>query len=99
MVVVVGAYIYLYLIFFRSLFSTGDLVDLASTPLSFRLGKPFLPFQQLLGCLPASSAGFLPPCYRELMTLSSSPLLQFYPEVASIKVDMNGTVLSSESPS
>jgi 5'-3' exonuclease len=68
----------------------GDLVDLSSSPVSFRLGGPFLPFQQLLGCLPASSSNFLPSCYRELMTQSSSPLLRFYPDVAHIKVDMNG---------
>jgi 5'-3' exonuclease len=81
---------------FASVFGlAGDLVDLASIPLSFRLGSPFLPFQQLLGCLPASSAGFLPPCYRELMTSLTSPLLRFYPDVASIKVDMNGQLIEA----
>lgn len=71
---------------------TSDLVDLCAEPISFRLGAPFLPFQQLLGCLPASSAGFLPASYRELMVSTASPLRAFYPEVASIKVDMNGKV-------
>ena len=71
---------------------TSDLVNLGAEPISFRLGTPFLPFQQLLGCLPASSAGFLPSCYRELMVSTESPLRAFYPDVASIKVDMNGKV-------
>ncbi|KAA0162069.1 hypothetical protein FNF31_03480 [Cafeteria roenbergensis] len=69
----------------------SDLVGMGDLgPYSFELGKPFRPFQQLLGCLPAASAKFLPPSYRRLMVSSDSPLLDFYPDVASIRVDMDG---------
>jgi 5'-3' exoribonuclease 1 len=56
--------------------------------LQFKLGKPFLPFQQLLSCLPADSAKFLPENYQQLMTSPTSEILDFYPRDFSI--DMNG---------
>jgi 5'-3' exoribonuclease 1 len=71
---------------------TSDLKDLKSFRVSFRLGQPFLPFQQLLGCLPAASSNFLPAPYRKLMTDETSPLIHYYPPVEEIKVDMNGKV-------
>jgi 5'-3' exoribonuclease 1 len=58
--------------------------------IAFRLGQPFKPFQQLLGCLPAASAKFLPQCYRDLMTREDSPLIHFYPDVQTIRLDQNG---------
>jgi len=61
-------------------------LDAIETPLS--MGRPFKPFTQLLSCLPADSAQFLPKCYRELMTLSTSPLREFYPNT--FNVDMEG---------
>jgi hypothetical protein len=69
---------------------TSDLVDLEAHPVAFRKGAPFTPFQQLLGCLPAASAQFLPHSYQALMVAESSPIRDFYPDVASIRVDMNG---------
>ena len=71
---------------------TSDLVNLSSYRVSFRLGQPFLPFQQLLGCLPAASSSFLPVSYRHLMIEPGSPLIHYYPPVSEIKVDMNGKV-------
>ena len=71
---------------------TSDLKNLRSFRVSFRLGQPFLPFQQLLGCLPAASSNFLPAPYRKLMTDEHSPLSHYYPPVQEIKIDMNGKV-------
>jgi 5'-3' exoribonuclease 1 len=45
----------------------------------FELGQPFMPFQQLLGCLPPASCNFLPRPYQWLMTSADSPVLHFYP--------------------
>ncbi|CAN0260197.1 unnamed protein product, partial [Discosporangium mesarthrocarpum] len=46
----------------------------------FDLGEPFLPFEQLLGCLPSASANFLPAPYSQLMLSQTSPIIDFYPE-------------------
>lgn len=55
-----------------------DLID-------FKLGSPFKPFQQLLGCLPPLSRKLLPMTYQWLMG-SSSPVYEFYP--SDFAVDM-----------
>ena len=69
---------------------TSDLAEISRCRIAFRLGRPFRPFQQLLGCLPAASAKFLPEPYRALMTRADSPIIAFFPAVEDIKVDMNG---------
>jgi len=51
-------------------------------------GEPLKPFEQLMGCLPPSSAHLLPEPYRWLLTETSSPLVDFYPRT--FTVDMNG---------
>eukprot|EP01138_Halocafeteria_seosinensis_P005034 gb/GECG01005147.1/.p1 GENE.gb/GECG01005147.1/~~gb/GECG01005147.1/.p1 ORF type:complete len:1649 (+),score=221.87 gb/GECG01005147.1/:1-4947(+) len=71
---------------------TSDLQNLDSLQIEFSQGRPFLPFQQLLGCLPSASAKFLPPAYQRLMTAENSPLAEFYPGVNEIMVDMNGKI-------
>jgi 5'-3' exoribonuclease 1 len=54
----------------------------------FDLGSPFLPFQQLLGCLPPTSKSMLPAAYQWIMTSPLSPILEYYP--TEFEVDMNG---------
>ena len=49
--------------------------------IKFHMGRPFFPFQQLLGCLPAASSNFLPRSYANLMTNDTSPLKRYYPDV------------------
>lgn len=42
----------------------SDVRNLRDLKLTFDLGKPFLPFEQLLGVLPAASKDLLPQCYQ-----------------------------------
>ena len=65
----------------------SDLVGLAAVDLSFEKGDPFLPFDQLMGVLPAASAHALPEPYQPLFALDS-PIADFYPR--EFEVDMNG---------
>lgn len=51
-------------------------------------GEPLKPFEQLMACLPPSSAELLPKPYQWLMKSSKSPIIDFYPN--SFTIDMNG---------
>uniref|UniRef100_A0A1I8N9Q4 5'-3' exoribonuclease 1 n=1 Tax=Musca domestica TaxID=7370 RepID=A0A1I8N9Q4_MUSDO len=68
----------------------SDLKNFKDHVIKFDLGKPFLPFQQLLAVLPAASKQLLPSAYRDLMTNPSSELIEFYPE--DFKTDLNGKI-------
>ena len=60
----------------------GDL-ELIST--EFELGKPFKPFDQLMGVLPAAHTRY--PAFYPLMTDEDSPIIDFYPK--HFDLDMN----------
>lgn len=56
--------------------------------LNFRLGKPFRPFEQLMGVLPDRSKKIVPECYWDLMSSPNSPIIDFYPR--DFELDKNG---------
>ncbi|XP_047445399.1 5'-3' exoribonuclease 1 [Mugil cephalus] len=66
----------------------SDIRNISDLKLTFDLGKPFMPFQQLLAVLPAASMELLPECYRHLMTSENSPIIEYYPP--DFKTDLNG---------
>lgn len=79
----------------------SDFEDLASIDVSFQLGKPFRPFEQLMGVFPAArcvdpaqcwltsrSRQHIPAPFGNLMIEEDSPILDFYP--SEFAVDMNG---------
>ncbi|KHJ96921.1 XRN 5'-3' exonuclease [Oesophagostomum dentatum] len=66
----------------------SDVVDFSNMDMSFELGEPFKPFEQLLAVLPAASAECLPKPFRDLMCNKESPIADFYP--TDFKTDLNG---------
>lgn len=53
-----------------------------------RVGKPFKPFEQLMGVLPAESGTCLPMKCQVMMRHPQSPIIDFYPN--DFALDMNG---------
>lgn len=66
----------------------SDITGIVNFKFEFDVGKPFLPFQQLMGVLPADSQEHVPPAYRDLMYEETSPIIDFYPK--DFDLDMNG---------
>ncbi|GMF00652.1 unnamed protein product [[Candida] boidinii] len=66
----------------------ADFNDLGSMEITFKLGKPFHPFEQLMSVLPAASGHHLPDIFRPLMSDENSEIVDFYPE--DFTIDMNG---------
>ncbi|KAI0833606.1 exonuclease II [Trametes gibbosa] len=66
----------------------SDLRGVDQMSFNFDLGKPFHPFEQLMGVLPEASKELIPPAYRDLMYDVNSPILDFYP--TEFELDLNG---------
>ncbi|UYV66032.1 XRN1 [Cordylochernes scorpioides] len=66
----------------------SDIINFSDADLHYDIGRPFLPFQQLLGVLPSASRKLLPESYQQLMIANDSPMRHFYPD--DFKTDLNG---------
>jgi 5'-3' exoribonuclease 2 len=66
----------------------ADFVDIGKMKPTFEKGRPFRPFEQLMGVLPAASNHAIPEPFRSLMTDEDSDILEFYPD--DFTVDLNG---------
>jgi len=62
--------------------------------MNFRLGRPFRPYDQLMGVLPDRSKKIVPTAYWDLMTSPDSPIIDFYPR--DFDLDMNGKKMEWE---
>ncbi|XP_069753461.1 5'-3' exoribonuclease 1 isoform X2 [Narcine bancroftii] len=66
----------------------SDICNISKMKITFDMGRPFKPFEQLLAVLPAASKELLPSCYQLLMTDEDSPIIDYYP--SDFKTDING---------
>ncbi|XP_038673079.1 5'-3' exoribonuclease 1 isoform X4 [Scyliorhinus canicula] len=66
----------------------SDIRNISKLKLTFDIGRPFKPFEQLLAVLPAASKELLPNCYQFLMTDKESPIIEYYPP--DFTTDLNG---------
>uniref|UniRef100_A0A8V5HES0 5'-3' exoribonuclease 1 n=1 Tax=Melopsittacus undulatus TaxID=13146 RepID=A0A8V5HES0_MELUD len=66
----------------------SDIRNIGELKMKFELGRPFMPFEQLLAVLPAASKDLLPKCYQHLMISQDSPIIEYYPP--DFKTDLNG---------
>ena len=66
----------------------ADFVELDKMTVNFEKGKPFKPYEQLMGVLPAASNHAIPSAFHPLMTEEDSDIIDFYPE--DFELDANG---------
>jgi len=66
----------------------ADFVDIGKMSPKFEKGRPFRPFEQLMGVLPAASQHNIPEVFWNLMTDEDSDIIEFYPE--DFVTDLNG---------
>ncbi|KAK5662795.1 hypothetical protein OQA88_6204 [Cercophora sp. LCS_1] len=72
----------------------SDVMKGLNADLSFTLGQPFKPNEQLMGVLPDRSKKIVPDVYWPLMTDPESPIIDFYPR--DFELDMNGKKMDWE---
>jgi 5'-3' exoribonuclease 2 len=58
---------------------SGDMEGIGKLQLSFELGTPFRPMEQLMCVLPTASKQFLPVAFQRLMEDPDSPLIKYAP--------------------
>ncbi|GAA5941721.1 ssRNA exonuclease RAT1 [Sporobolomyces koalae] len=66
----------------------SDFLEMEKLDIQFEKGKPFKPYEQLMGVFPAASKIHLPEPFQLLMTEPDSPIIDFYPK--EFHIDMNG---------
>lgn len=66
----------------------SDIKNFKDLAIKLEMGKPFLPFQQLLAVLPSASKEHLPKAYHNVMTQADSPIIDYYP--VDFETDLNG---------
>lgn len=66
----------------------ADFVDIDKMEINFDKGKPFRPYEQLMGVMPAASNHTIPSVFHPLMTDRDSDIVDFYPE--DFDIDLNG---------
>ena len=66
----------------------ADFREIDKMTVEFDLGKPFRPYEQLMGVMPPASNHTIPEVFHPLMTDEDSPIKEFYP--LDFEVDLNG---------
>ena len=66
----------------------ADFKEIGNLQIEFNKGKPFRPYEQLMGVMPARSNHTIPKVFHPLMTDDDSPIIEFYPE--EFEIDLNG---------
>nr|OQO30737.1 hypothetical protein B0A51_01861 [Rachicladosporium sp. CCFEE 5018] len=66
----------------------ADFINMESQVVEFKKGKPFRPYEQLMGVMPARSNHTIPAVFHPLMTDEDSPIIEFYP--LDFDIDLNG---------
>ena len=66
----------------------ADFVNMDKQVVEFNKGKPFRPYEQLMGVMPARSNHTIPKPFHPLMEDDDSPIIDFYPE--DFELDLNG---------
>ncbi|KAG8629244.1 hypothetical protein KVT40_003109 [Elsinoe batatas] len=66
----------------------ADFKDIEKMNIKFDKGKPFRPYEQLMGVMPAASNHTIPAVFHPLMTEPDSDIVDFYPE--DFEIDLNG---------